>query len=165
MLCQNCKNANAEFHYKSTINGKTSELHLCAECAAKMAPKLNLDDTFSLNSYLGSLLPGFMGPFNTLPETRRCPLCGATARDIRRSGKVGCAQCYESFSELLLPYIQRIHGTARHSGKLPAAAGESLKRRREAESLQAELKQAVEAQEFEKAAELRDRLRALEAEE
>lgn len=159
MLCQKCNKNEAEFHYKTNINGQVSELHLCAACAAKAGQ----DSLFPFGgSYLSSVLSDFMEPLTQQPELGRCPLCGATARDIQRSGKVGCAKCYETFDRLLLPYIKRIHGVTRHNGKLPSSAGAALQQQRTMEAIKAELQKAVEAQEYERAAELRDKLKALQ---
>lgn len=158
MLCQNCQKKPAEYHYQSNINGNRTESHLCRECAERLGKK----DPFG-GSYLSSLLSDFMSPFVPLHESSRCPLCGATAQDIQRSGKAGCAQCYETFGRLLNPYIRRIHGSTKHNGKLPESAGAVLRQQRTIEQTKEELRKAVEAQEFERAAELRDQLKALQA--
>ncbi|MBP3485574.1 MAG: UvrB/UvrC motif-containing protein, partial [Oscillospiraceae bacterium] len=79
-----------------------------------------------------------------------------------KSGKVGCPACYATFYDRLLPMIQRLHGKTRHVGKIPAAGGEELRREQELEALRKQLAEAVEKQEFETCASLRDRIRELE---
>jgi protein arginine kinase activator len=96
-----------------------------------------------------------------------CPACGASLRDFRQSGRLGCAVCYEAFESHLRDLLRRLHGSARHEGEAyrpqglapaPAAAprGGAL------EELREKLRRAVEAENFELAAELRDRIRVLE---
>jgi protein arginine kinase activator len=164
MLCQNCGKNSAAFHYKTNINGVVNELHLCADCASQLnhnkPTNINIFDLNS-GSYLSSVMSDFMGGAEQ-SSAGRCPLCGATARDISRTGKAGCAKCYETFSDMLLPFIKRIHGNTRHNGKYPTSAGVELQQKRKIEKLKLELNRAVEAQNYEYAAELRDRIRDLE---
>jgi protein arginine kinase activator len=164
MLCQNCGKNHAAFHYKTSVNGVVSELHLCAECASKInnggPVNFNIIDPNS-GSYLSSVMSDFMGSTEQT-QAGRCPLCGSTARDISRTGKAGCAKCYDTFSDMLLHMIKRIHGNTKHNGKYPASAGIELQQKRKTEKLKQELSRAVEAQDYEHAAELRDRIRELE---
>lgn len=103
-----------------------------------------------------------------LPELRAmqarrshvCPTCGISEEEVARSGRVGCADCYREFAALLAPYIRRIHGPAAHAGRVPAQVAASPARRRAA--LEREMKDAIAAQNFERAAEIRDELKALE---
>ena len=159
MLCQSCGKHEAVFHFKTNFNGNISEHHLCAECAAKtgMSPYSG-----SGNGFFGSMLTDL---FSTAPRRESsavCAFCGATERDIRRNGKVGCAHCYDTFAPLLDPYIRQIHGNAAHTGKAPSGAGDAIRLKRQLEALKKELNAAVEAQAYEKAAELRDQIRELE---
>ena len=94
----------------------------------------------------------------------RCDKCGSTFNDIVRSGKIGCADCYSTFYDKLLPSLERLHGRTRHEGKIPNGIVE-VPDKSEKEKLQDELKQAVDEQNYEKAAELRDKIKALESEE
>ena len=166
MMCQNCGKNEAVFHYKSNINGEVTEQHLCSECASALG--YDNMSVFKPHDFFGSMLSDIFGtslpqPGSLVPRgVLACPLCGSTARDIQNTGKVGCAQCYDVFSDLLTPYVRRIHGNARHSGKIPESAGHELKTKREIASLKSQLAEAIENQEFEKAAELRDSIKALE---
>ncbi|MBE6992698.1 MAG: hypothetical protein E7430_09055 [Ruminococcaceae bacterium] len=91
-----------------------------------------------------------------------CPLCGATANTIKKTGKAGCAKCYEVFASVLDPYIKRIHGSVTHNGRIPGGGTPEQKQEREISQLRQQLKSAVEAEDYLKAAELRDRIRELE---
>ena len=119
MLCQNCKKNEATTHIKRVVNGEATESHLCHSCAQNSGFDDFFDD-FSLN------LPGIFSSFFgdsmfALGESKlgRCEKCGCCFDDIIKSGKVGCADCYDKFYGKLLPSIQRIHGKAKHAGKVP----------------------------------------------
>jgi protein arginine kinase activator len=85
-------------------------------------------------------------------------------RDFAQVGRLGCSQCYDVFASNLVPLVKRIHGSDRHIGKTPAATNEGVQLRKELDELKNKLAQAVLAEEYEKAAELRDHIKALEAE-
>ena len=173
MLCQACQKNQATTHIKNIINGELTEKHLCPECAAKQGYGNVFDHMFDI----GSFMSGFMGePSFALASEKRCPNCGITLSQITKGGRVGCARCYDVFYDRLLPSIKRIHGNTYHTGKRlkkpQLASGENSTEtevkpspKSEIESLGAELQAAVKAQEFEKAAQLRDRINALKAEQ
>ena len=171
MLCQNCGKKEATTHIKRVVNGETSESHLCAECAAS----LGYTDVFSGFGFsLGDLFGGFLGESTSaaaLGSVQRCQKCGSAWQDIVRDGKVGCADCYRTFYDKLLPSLQRIHGRIRHTGKVSGSVGkhapvqeksEQELREERIEALKKQMNEAVAAQEFEQAAKLRDEIRGLE---
>ncbi|MGN0635358.1 MAG: UvrB/UvrC motif-containing protein [Acutalibacteraceae bacterium] len=173
MLCQNCGKREATTHIKRVVNGETSESHFCAECASSLGYK----DVFSgwgLN--FSDLLGGFLGENvsdqGVLTGGARCRKCGSSWNDIVRDGRLGCAECYRSFYDKLLPSLQRIHGRIRHTGKVSGSVGkhapvqeksEQEIREEKIESLKKQMDEAVAAQDFEQAAKLRDEIRTLEA--
>ena len=175
MLCQSCGKKEANFHYTSNENGKVTELHLCHECAAE---KGLLDDSFkSFNPFslfedsggmFDSLLGGLLAPNGStsrrLKEAAVCPFCGMRINEFLHGGKAGCAKCYVTFKEAVEPTVKKLHGNTAHTGKKPKGfLGHRTKKDKKAE-LEKLLKQAIETQEYEKAAEYRDALRALENE-
>ncbi|HXG98155.1 MAG TPA: UvrB/UvrC motif-containing protein, partial [Gemmatimonadales bacterium] len=98
-------------------------------------------------------------------EGLRCPACGSTLRDFRDTGRLGCDQCYSSFDTHLRDLLRRLHGSSQHVGErydMPGAAGGAGDPRSELLELKAQLRRAVEGENFELAAELRDRIRVLE---
>ncbi len=140
-------------------------LHLCEQCAQQKGIETG-------ESILKSPLGGFIqamgkGSTNVLPtpaDGLRCAACGSTLKDFRESGRLGCAQCYESFSAHLKDLLRRLHGSSQHVGEryaLPGAAGATDPRLQLLE-LKEQLRRAVENENFELAAELRDRIRVLE---
>ena len=163
MLCQNCNKEQASVHYKQVVNGAITEFHLCAHCAEEKGygEIFNIAPS-NLGFGLDSLLSHMMGGRDSRRGTDSCPLCGATADDISRQGRVGCARCYEQFADMLIPYIRRIHGNTSHTGRIPESATDELKVKRQLDSLRGELQKAIELQEFERAAGLRDEIKELE---
>jgi len=157
MKCQICGLREATTHIKQNINGQRSEQHLCSRCAKENDAGFSLPDVFqSLFGVLPQSLPAAQ-------QHRRCPKCGLSFAEIAQLGKVGCADCYRTFYEQLAPTIQRIHGRVSHTDSQPVPpvpAEES----REARiiKLKAELQEAIQAQNFERAAELRDNIHELE---
>lgn len=95
-------------------------------------------------------------------DVLRCAGCGATFESIARSGKVGCAQCYQTFSGRLLPLIQQIHGNTRHRGKVPGGDLPQPRQQSQLAVMRRELRDAIDTENFEQAAELRDCIRLLE---
>ena len=168
MLCQMCGQHPATTHIKTIVNGKLTQAHLCADCAKKQGYGNLFADW---GSGFGSLLSGFMGSAAPTRQVTRCPGCGASFEDITRSGKIGCAECYHTFRGQLLPIIQRIHGTAQHKGKVPGSSALRVTdtnnkivavEETPLEEKKRLLKQAIETQDFERAAVLRDEIKELE---
>lgn len=164
MLCQNCEKHEATTHIKRVINGDTAETHLCPECAAHLGYGdifsgfgLNLGELFSGLTETG--LPAISGA-----KVMRCPKCGCSFEDIAREGKLGCAECYTTFYDKLLPSLQRIHGRIQHSGKVSESAGGEVVKAGKLEQLREDLKTAIANEDFEQAAKLRDEIKELEKE-
>ena len=172
MLCQHCKKHEATTVVKTMINGKYAEYRLCSECAHE----LGYDTMFSdFSSDFGGLFSSFFS--NALPAisgAAHCDTCGSTLNDIKRTGKVGCADCYDTFFSELMQTIRSIHGNTEHKGKRPGVIeytvnkedkksdGSAVSGEDQLQSLRDELKQAIEEENFERAAQLRDEIKSLE---
>lgn len=159
MICDHCKKNLATTHIEQNIGGKVSVMDLCSECAAKVDTTIPM----SIGGMLGSI---FGDTVSLSPATsgKTCPFCGSTYNSIVRTGRVGCANCYAEFYDRLMPTLQKLHGNTTHQGKRPGSASavkETVEPVSEVERLKAELAEAVQKEEFEKAAELRDRIRSL----
>ena len=165
MLCQNCGKNEATTHIKQIINGDMAESHLCSDCAAH-AGYSDMFSGFGLNlSGLFSGLLGDMMPSISSGKSPRCPKCGTSFDEIVRDGRVGCADCYRTFYDKLLPSIQRIHGKIKHSGKVTNSAPAETKpetTEEKIEKLKEAMNEAVAKQDFENAAKIRDEIKALE---
>lgn len=166
MICQACGKNTATTHIKTTVNGKLTEYYLCPECA-KEHGYAHLFENWGF----GSLMSGLMGAAAPQRQVKRCPSCGSSFEEISRSGRIGCAACYKTFHDELLPIVQRIHGTAQHKGKVPGGSAlrvaDSHKQLVAVETTAIDekkrlLQKAIEAQDFEQAAVLRDEIKELE---
>ncbi|MBI3332914.1 MAG: UvrB/UvrC motif-containing protein [Candidatus Omnitrophica bacterium] len=166
MTCDLCGQNEATVHLTEIINDSSRELHLCETCAREKgqqtAQQFGLAELLGGLADFGAKLEG--GPAKTKLS---CPQCGMTYEDFRKSGRLGCGNCYEAFHRYLAPLLKRIHGSTQHVGRSPSAAapaqaqGEGPKD--ELARLKTSLKEAVAGEAFEEAARLRDRVRALEA--
>lgn len=167
MLCERCNEHQATVHVTRVVNGDKSEFHLCGKCATREQEELGvtLETAFPIHHLLGELLHyqnWLTGRRGASPEGVRCGNCGLTYEEFTRTGLLGCGRCYEAFNTELEPLLQRVHGATRHSGKAPRRQEGALSVQRQVEGLRRELDAAVAAEEFERAAELRDRIRTLE---
>ncbi|MEE1014047.1 MAG: UvrB/UvrC motif-containing protein [Clostridia bacterium] len=167
MKCQKCQTREATRHITEVINGKKQELHLCSECAAAspefQAMKHNMD--FGIGDFLGGIFGSKPKNLNgeSSPRTSICPDCGMPFEEFLQKGRLGCGTCYSVFRNRLERPLRQIHGVCEHVGKVPSRMGGRLRLDRQVSHLEAELNAAVMKQDFERAAELRDRIKELKA--
>lgn len=166
MLCEQCRKRQATVHVTRIVDGDKWEMHLCEECAREKEDiGFDLEPAIPVNHLLGELL-NYDVIFGQKPrqvrDTVRCPRCGLTYRQFTRTGLLGCSQCYEEFMPRLEPLLQRIHGSVQHTGKVPRRREGTLGLRRQLEALRQELNEAVAGEEYERAAQVRDKIRELE---
>ena len=175
MLCDDCGRREAVVHIMQIGPDGRTEKNLCEECAAGYGDFMvghNQEQPrkkVSVNDFLRGM---FSQPQEMEPEQREqpasqpqeltCPNCGMTYQDFAKTGKIGCSVCYETFRRQLEPLLRRIHGTSTHSGKIPHRSGGTLELKHEISVLRGQLKESVAQEEYEQAAQLRDRIRALE---
>lgn len=169
MKCQKCGKNEANTHITKIINGEKTEMYLCENCAAESGELASFNSGFE--NEFQNFFSGFFGePFfggskaGLSAETaKRCPVCGSTVSDITDRGRFGCSDCYKTFADYLLGPLKQIHGGNRHTGKIPKRAGKGIRREAQIDKLQSDLNLAVMNQDFEKAAELRDKIKDLKA--
>lgn len=167
MLCEKCKAKNAVVHYKQVINGEVTEYNLCQECAKDIEKPISFDNFFKgfMDIGYGEALSGMSG-VKSIP-IHKCPVCGYTLEDLQSTGKLGCKECYSAFRDRLNPLLKNIHGSNRHISldRENSALNEDKNEtgaNRELLELKAELLKAIESEEYEKAAEIRDKIRGIE---
>ena len=181
MFCEHCKKRPATVFYTEIINKKFSQVKLCAECAQqKGLGVFPFKAGFSVPEFLDGLMEPSPGSAEDAPESPdrlaiRCPGCGITYGEFKKEGFFGCAACYETFRGLVLPLFRHLHGTSRHVGRLAPAAKAAVAlapkpavaspvappRLSEMARLKASLTEAIQREEFEEAARLRDEIKRL----
>ena len=169
MLCDDCGRNEATVHIVQIGPDGRVEKNLCQKCAAAYGNFVNVakpQRDVSMDDFL-------KGIFSSANKNRSasasqteliCPSCGMSYRDFEQTGKIGCADCYKTFRHQLEPLLRRIHGSSVHRGKIPHRSGSTLELKHEIEMLNQNLQECVAQEEYEKAAEYRDKIRALKKE-
>lgn len=185
MKCEKCGKNEATSYIKTNINGKVTEKHLCSDCFAadpgsESFFKTSFFDSpfFGASGHLSAFDPigqlfGWSKPAIGVREVKRCPVCGSTFEDIRKSGRLGCSDCYNVFSEELEPTMMKIHGHVQHKAEEGSESAKAADKtsvvpetkedqaENELEKLERLKAEAVERQDYEEAAKLRDRINKL----
>jgi protein arginine kinase activator len=170
MNCSHCNTNPATVHFKSVINGVTTEVHFCGACAQDKGLLFVDGQGFPLSpapfeslTEMIAQLANESVPLGEKQPDIRCARCGLAYSEFQRTGRFGCDDCYASFAPAMSTLLGRIHGHSRHTGKAPLArgSGEETGGKYEREALERQLKDAVVREEFEKAAQLRDKIRRL----
>ena len=163
MKCELCHVNEACIEVKQIADGTVREAHLCGECAAQKGFK-------SPEDLAGLLIGGGLFPFGTGAggdgareadageSALSCPGCHMRAADYRKTSRLGCGRCYETFAALLEPVIVSMQRSVGHKGKHPVR--EDV--REELNGLKTRMEGAIRKEAYEEAASLRDRIRVLE---
>jgi len=166
MQCQNCHERPAAIHLTQIENNSVTSVHLCEQCAHEKGIETQATVAkFPITDFLASMGKGAMGHLPAGDVALVCNLCGASLQDFRDSGRLGCPQCYQSFRPQLKGLLRRIHGSSQHVGErygTVKAGSEGIGNGPSLRDLREQLRQAIDAEQFELAAELRDRIRILE---
>lgn len=181
MKCENCGENEANIHYTQMINGVKEEWNLCSECAQQL-------DFHEMNSSLPIDFSSFFGEFlednhsdilkEYLSKQAHCNKCGMTLEEFAEKGKFGCDNCYEVFHNQINQLLKNIYGTDTHIGrkmivnssqkKIEDPKVESNSKQKEniskIKKLKKELKQAIQVENYEEAAVIRDEIKRLEEE-
>lgn len=159
MLCDKCQKAPAAVHLTQVADGQVKKIHLCEACAAKSG--IDMQKTMSVTDVL-------MGLDHLVPEAgaekveadAHCPKCEISRSEYKRRGRLGCAACYQAFCDDLIPMIRAVHHHLRHSGKKPVTHGGPAADMDFPGDLKTALARAVEAEDYETAARLRDQMKS-----
>src|ERR1051325_9964263 len=157
MLCCVCKEKEATVHLTQIAGEKMQKVDLCEECAKQKG--VNDPAGFSL----ADLLLG-LGASQEMEQASgggevKCPHCGFTQADFKKAGRLGCAECYNTFAEGLESLLKTMHKGVHHVGKVPGEMRESRDLKEKLKHLQKKLDQAVAREDFELAATLRDEIK------
>jgi protein arginine kinase activator len=161
--CDQCGAAEAVVHLTQIVSNEMRTSHLCEKCAAVKGVEGGEEPTnFPLTGFLAQLADA--SDSEDLPETLGpCSFCGLTFKNFREAGRLGCPHCYTTYESYLRGLLRRVHGSIQHVGKVylppdPAAS----EREKQVEALRHKLQRAVDAEDFERAAGLRDKIRGME---
>ncbi len=172
MVCDICGKTDATVHLTEIIDNKITKLHICEECARKKGSEM--EEHFGLSDLLAGLADFETKTVPKKEGKNKCPQCGMVYDDFKKTGRLGCSECYATFDEYLLPLIKRIQGSVEHFGKAPSGASLSQEAAPEWEKpkkidklaeLKGQLQRAIKMEEFEEAARLRDKIREAEKKE
>jgi len=163
MKCEECGTNEAVMHVTQVVQNESRVLNLCDSCARELGfagPAVPAN--FPLGDFLAQL-GGGEGPGTVGAPADACAFCGLTFTEFRESGRLGCPHCYSAFEDHLRGLLRRIHGGTQHTGKvyLPPDPSQTDKEKR-LDGLRRRLERAVDAEDFERAAHLRDQIRGLE---
>jgi len=155
-LCQICKQREATVYFTRIVNGFKTKMYVCRQCAGQEGLKIDL------NSLLTGLLAFQSEEFDEGKELA-CDRCGMTIEEFNSTGRMGCSKCYEVFFEPMQVLLNRIQGNTRHCGKNPHKAGARQANELQIEQLRQELADCIKNEAYERAAEIRDKIKALQA--
>lgn len=161
--CEVCGSEDAVVHLTQIENNQMLTSHLCQKCAAAKGFE-------SSEESVNLPLTGFLAQLGDEPPTQQtsesfgsCSFCGLTFNDFREAGRLGCPHCYTTFEGYLRGLLRRVHGSTQHVGKVylpPDPAASDLEK--QLEVLRHKLQRAVDSEDFERAAEIRDKIRTME---
>lgn len=166
MKCERCGNRDAEVHIRHQKGKKIAAYHLCRQCAEQMArdgliPEMSFE--FPIENFLSGLFPGPGAMENEENDSAlpglACGRCGLDHAAFRKAGKYGCPDCFAVFHDNLGPLLRKIHGSDIHRGIRPITADLEIPCADGSEALRDELRRAIENEEYERAAVIRDRIR------
>src|SRR5258708_10316020 len=156
MLCDVCKQKEATVHLTQMVEGKTKKVDLCETCSKAKG----IDDPTGFS--LADLLLG-LGAAQEMEQATggelKCPHCGFTQADFKKAGRLGCADCYDTFGEGLEGLLKTMHKGTKHVGKVPQVLKQSQDLSEKLKGLQKKLEKAISDEDFEAAAALRDELK------
>ena len=162
MQCDICGKKKATVHLTEIVDEQMSEMHLCEDCAREKS--VQMEQQFGLADLLAGLAD-FGKQVKDVEKIKiKCSNCGLSYDDFRKFGRLGCSECYSSFRDHLGTLLKKIHGSNRHLGKAPLKQQPKVLKERgdELEELKQQLQQAIQGENFEKAAHLRDKIHELE---
>lgn len=157
-LCEQCGEQKASIYITEITDGRAVKKHICRRCyeSEEDAPALS-------SSELISKLVGIIAPELRKAGKRKCPECGIDYVEFRQSFRFGCPNDYSVFHRALDDLFLEIHGARRHTGKIPVGRAQTaLGGQERIELLRREMQRAVETEDYERAAHLKDSIEKME---
>jgi len=164
MQCEICGKAPAVITYTEHREDTVRTLRLCQKCAEERGLHISLTTKkFALAEPLAALAEALISDDKEGVGALCCRNCELPFSTFASTGRLGCAECYDSFAVQLKPLLRKAHGSTTHVGKAPAKDGPQVKKKKELRALQEALERAVKRERYEEAARIRDKIRELEA--
>ena len=177
MLCERCNKKKVAVLFRENLNGRIRSLQLCHDCADSLGNTEELEtvglevagflspfgQADEMNLPLSVYYPHAQSPHPSADSSDKCRGCGITWEEIVKAGKVGCSACYTIFADALSEAVHSAHGTVEHRGRCTAGHRTRAQKMERLATLKKRLKEAVAAEKYENAVELRDQIRSLEA--
>lgn len=162
MTCEICKTRPAKVHYTEIVNNSMIKMNLCMECAEEKGVDVQKAGNFGLGDLVAGLIDTTVDADAERISKVRCPTCGYQYSDFKRIGRLGCPDCYDAFESQLVPVLRHVHGSTQHNGKKATLRTELMVMRERVAVLREELSLAIRAEDYERAASIRDEIRSLE---
>ncbi|MDO4548612.1 MAG: UvrB/UvrC motif-containing protein [Clostridia bacterium] len=179
MMCEECGKNVASIKLVSVLAGEKHEKLICSECMSKFQKQFRALDLSGLAGILGSLIKqtggleddadnnkvsmSAEGDENGENDDLMCMGCGLTYGEYRKTGFLGCPECYQAFRHPLSQTLKRLNGYTRHIGRVPGNDMCSVSIRLDIDRLRHQLTRAINEEEYEQAADIRDRIKELSA--
>ena len=160
MQCDVCQSKEATVFLTQIIDGKMQKVNLCEACSKEKG--VNDPTGFALTDLLMGL--GASQEIEKSPSAMKCPVCGFTQADFKKTARLGCSHCYSVFTEGIEPMLKNMHKGTAHTGKAPVAFRKFRLHDEKIRTLQESLNNAIASEEFELAANIRDEIKKVEAE-
>ena len=159
MNCDACKQKTATVFLTQIVDGKMQKVNLCETCSKEKGV------TDPTGFALADLLLGIGASEEMEKSTSgvRCPVCGFSQADFKKTGRFGCSNCYDVFADGLESMLKNMHKDTEHKGKVPARLLKAKLREAEMKTIRDDLRKAISEEQYEAAAELRDQLKKMEA--
>jgi protein arginine kinase activator len=158
MQCDVCHEKEATVFLTQIVGGKMQKVNMCEACSKEKG--VNDPTGFELADLLLGM--GAAQDIERSPDNAKCPVCGFTQADFKKTGRLGCSACYAVFEEGLESMLKNMHKGSEHTGKAPKALLALRQKNERLSTLQDSLAEAVAAEEYERAADLRDQIRQME---
>lgn len=166
MLCEKCKKNKAKINLVKVVNNEKQQIWLCEECAKNISSipflkPIGEGADFSFQEMINGLI-------STVEEVAQkeeklvCNKCGETVEEFKKTGCVGCEECYDVFRNIINDKIKDSQPGAKHIGRIPKIGGKELLQRNKLKNLKQQLQVLIQEEEYEKAAVVRDEIREIE---
>jgi len=171
MLCEKCKKNEAKINLITVVNGQKHEIWLCENCVkdissipffSSIGENVNFPFQGMLTEILSNVDSNEVNIDNKKIKEIICSNCGLTYDEFKKSGKLGCSDCYEEFKVVLQPRIKSLQAGVKHVGKIPNMKGKELIRKRKLKDLKEEMQKLIVDEQYERAAIVRDEIKKLE---